>query len=169
MLIFMILVTVALLGLGIAVLCLRKTKSPSNTDSDEITTVDTKVVLSKVKRNRIIAIIILIILFIGGWVLAIMQIDTPSGVGEDKVKSNTISEYLLYSTAQTAVKSKLKSPSTAKFQKSPDIYELDDDKYKISGYVDSQNSFGAILRGYFTVVISYKDDKYTVISCTVHN
>ncbi len=53
--------------------------------------------------------------------------------------------------AQMKVKEQLKSPSTADFQPSIDmqIETTDNLSYKIAGYVDSQNGFGAMVRSNF--------------------
>ena len=55
--------------------------------------------------------------------------------------------------AEKAVEDKLKSPSTAKFCSYTQMTatNLSGDKWKITGYVDSQNSFGATVRQYWTV------------------
>ena len=52
----------------------------------------------------------------------------------------------------------LKAPSTAKFPYPSDsgvsINKLAENKYFISSYVDSENSFGAMIRNTFTVTIT---------------
>lgn len=52
------------------------------------------------------------------------------------------------SAAQTLVKEALKTPTTAKFPKSGSEYSItcDGADYKVSGYVDAQNIYGAMLR-----------------------
>jgi hypothetical protein len=62
------------------------------------------------------------------------------------------------------VKERLKSPGSAKFSDVFDtkIKTLSDKKpwkYKVTGYVDSQNSFGASVRNNYVCTISTKDDK----------
>jgi len=57
-----------------------------------------------------------------------------------------------YIQAQEFVKQTLKSPSTAKFPALPyEIVDLGDSFYKVSSYVDSQNSFGATIRNEWSV------------------
>lgn len=58
--------------------------------------------------------------------------------------------------AQDVVQSSLKSPSTAKFCSYTDakITSLGGEKYKIEGYVDAQNGFGATIRTRFTVTLT---------------
>lgn len=73
--------------------------------------------------------------------------------------SNTKTIYVpneidLYIQAQEFVKQGLKAPSTAKFPSlSYETTDLGDGRYKIISYVDSQNSFGAMLRSEWTVVM----------------
>lgn len=60
------------------------------------------------------------------------------------------------SQAEEYVKSYLKSPSTAEFpgrvwqQEEWSVYKMDGKVY-IESYVDAQNSFGAVIRSYFTI------------------
>lgn len=89
---------------------------------------------------------------------------------EGSVKS-TLSDYVftlnemsqLEVSAEKAVMSILKAPSTAKF---PNINEWGfakkDGKIYIQGYVDSQNSFGAMLRSNFQITLNAND--YTTTS-----
>ena len=58
--------------------------------------------------------------------------------------------------AQDVVQGSLKSPSTAKFCSYTDakITSLGGEKYKIEGYVDAQNGFGATIRTRFTVTLT---------------
>lgn len=64
--------------------------------------------------------------------------------------------------AQDFVKSKLKAPSTAEFQmcyKATTTYQ-GSQNYYTTGYVDSQNGFGAMLRTEYTVKIVDNQDGY---------
>lgn len=69
--------------------------------------------------------------------------------------------------AQNVVEQHLKSPSTADFCKYTEatITDLGNSKYKISGYVDSQNSFGAVVRSYFTVTLTLTGSGYKDAQC----
>lgn len=62
--------------------------------------------------------------------------------------------------AKEAIRKILKSPSTAKFS-DVQAYELSDEKdvWAINGYVDSQNSFGAMMRNVWEVQIDYRNGK----------
>jgi hypothetical protein len=59
-----------------------------------------------------------------------------------------------YEACKRAVESTLKAPSTADFSGPlhSDI-TADGDTYKVAGYVDSENSFGASLRSNFTCTV----------------
>lgn len=71
------------------------------------------------------------------------------------------------SACKKYVSQHLKSPSSAQF---PDITIKALDNYGrvfIDVFVDSQNSFGAMLRTNFGVVLSPKDNEYYVTDCGV--
>ena len=88
---------------------------------------------------------------------------------------------LLKDMSQKAVLSRLKAPSTAKFPGSTEYFikfvryskDYDSMTYKVNSYVDAQNSFGAVIRSNYEVVlqinkIPIKDKgefSYRVISC----
>lgn len=65
--------------------------------------------------------------------------------------------------AQDFVKQGLKSPSTASFgsvwseYQKPDkcVTALDGDRYRVVGWVDSQNAFGATIRNRFALTLQY--------------
>lgn len=65
--------------------------------------------------------------------------------------------------AQEEVKARLKSPSSADFPWGSDcVTKISDNTYVINSYVDSQNSFGAMLRTNFTCQITLTgNDNYT--------
>lgn len=64
-----------------------------------------------------------------------------------------LDKWTAWSRAQSAVRSQLKTPGVAEFPWDPDpgSFKRTADGYVISGYVDSQNSFGAMLRTRFVV------------------
>ncbi|WP_019850655.1 hypothetical protein [Desulfitobacterium sp. PCE1] len=70
--------------------------------------------------------------------------------------------------AEQEVKSNLKSPSTAKFQRYSDEYvaETDDENiFMVKGYVDSQNGFGAMIRSDYIVkveIINLETGRYKI-------
>lgn len=72
--------------------------------------------------------------------------------------------------AQNVVEGRLKSPSTAKFcsYDSSRVTELGNNKYRIVGYVDAQNSFGATVRSNFTVTLTLTEHGYKDASCSLN-
>ena len=70
--------------------------------------------------------------------------------------------------AQHIVEEELKSSSTANFCSYPDasITDMGDDRYKIEGYVDAENSFGAEIRTDFTVTLTLTKSGYKDESCS---
>ena len=62
--------------------------------------------------------------------------------------------------AEYMIKDLLKAPSTAKFV-DVNAYELTDQKdvWVVTGYVDSQNSFGAMIRNSWKIQFDYRDGK----------
>jgi hypothetical protein len=68
------------------------------------------------------------------------------------------------------VKARLKAPATAKFPgyttEREQIKYLGNNTYSATSWVDSQNSFGALLRKKFTCHFTYGDDTYKEIDFT---
>jgi len=62
-------------------------------------------------------------------------------------------------SAQNLVKKELKSPSTAKFSYDDEEYTVKKNghDWKVSGYVDAQNSFGSSIRTYWTAIFTMGD------------
>jgi hypothetical protein len=79
--------------------------------------------------------------------------DSPAKIASDRYDN---SKYF----AEEVIKKILKSPTTAEFS-DVKAYEFTDlkDVWGISGYVDSQNSFGAMIRSNFGVYLDYRDGK----------
>jgi len=74
-----------------------------------------------------------------------------------------------YVMSQEFIQKQLKSPSTAKF---PSYYEINviqtDNRYKVEAYVDSGNSFGAIVRTNYRMILERNDNEsWTKISCDI--
>ena len=105
----------------------------------------------------IIVIILSIIIFCGyqfwGGTLFNLFYQEPKIPNSSSETSNENIE--AYVAAKQFVTQKLKSPSTAKFPPNYDaqISNLGSGRFSVSGYVDSQNSFGAIVRTKYTVII----------------
>jgi hypothetical protein len=61
------------------------------------------------------------------------------------------------------VEDDLKAPSTAKFNGggyAPYVSYLGSDRYRVSGSVDSDNSFGAMIRTTFQAIVRDKGDEH---------
>lgn len=68
--------------------------------------------------------------------------------------------------AKNFIRQNLKAPSTAEFQSYPEAtISNDGNQFTIYTYVDAQNSFGAMIRTHFRVVLKYKPetDKWELI------
>lgn len=65
--------------------------------------------------------------------------------------------------AEKAVKDKLKAPSTAKFCKYTEMVatNIGGNRWRVSGYVDAQNSFGAVIRSNWTVKLTLTEHGFT--------
>ena len=61
--------------------------------------------------------------------------------------------------AQTFVKQNLKSPSTAKFGSNPSVRETSKNVFVVKSYVESQNSFGAMIREKYEVTLRNDEEK----------
>ena len=61
---------------------------------------------------------------------------------------------------QMIVEDYLKAPSTAEYPGSDGytVIKISDHEYKVAAYVDSENSFGAMIRSKYVVDISYNED-----------
>lgn len=73
-----------------------------------------------------------------------------------------------YYTAQKAVEKALKAPATAQFStplvdRSAGYRTLGDGRYEAWGYVDSENSFGAMIRSEWRVVLRREGSVYAVL------
>lgn len=78
--------------------------------------------------------------------------------------------YMAYAKAERAVKAALKAPSTAKFPgySSVQISVLPNCQYIVMGYVDAQNSFGAMIRSSFAVKLQeFDNDRWDVLGVAV--
>ena len=72
--------------------------------------------------------------------------------------------------AQDVVESRLKAPSTADFCSYPEatVTDLGNNEYRIEGYVDAQNSFGATIRSHFTVTLTLTGSGYKNATCSIY-
>ena len=70
-----------------------------------------------------------------------------------------------YTMSQGFVKNKLKSPSTAEFtcDYEKNVTQISDSMFVVNGFVDSQNSFGAMLRSSYRCTLLFKPND--MVSC----
>ncbi len=113
-----------------------------------------------VKTNLLIlvgSIIFLVLLFKGFSFL----------IGEGSNNSNDTRAYVC---AIDVVENHLKSPSSSTFCgfDKATVKDLGNDKYNITGYVDAQNSFGAMIRNKFSVTLTLTSSGYKDASCSVY-
>jgi uncharacterized membrane protein len=96
--------------------------------------------------------ILIIILVI--FVLYVVNLVTSDNSNTSNNKRTYISEIEAKVVAEGQIETVLKSPSTAKFSGARDTkYKSIKNGYTVSGYVDSQNSFGATLRSNYSIDI----------------
>lgn len=110
-----------------------------------------------------LAIIVALLVIIG------LLAGSCSGSSSGKT-DNWNTESWAKSYAQIIVKDNLKAPSTAKFCNTATEMKatnLGGAKWKVTGWVDAQNSFGAMIRSDFEVVLELSSKSATKISCTI--
>ena len=112
----------------------------------------------KEKKIGTIATVVILVL------ISAFLLRTCSGFTKDDY--NTESRAIV--CAEMAVEDRLKSPSTAKFCPSYQMTatNLGGDNWKVTGYVDAQNSFGAVVREYWTVTFTLTETGYKNCSVT---
>ena len=90
------------------------------------------------------------------------------GVGSSKDEGSGDPDKIgAFVMSQTFVEKRLKSPSTADFCSYSDatVTDLGSGKFRVSAYVDAQNSFGAQIRTNYTCVLKSTDgDTWTLES-----
>lgn len=77
----------------------------------------------------------------------------------------------VWAMAQSFVKDKLKSPKSADFPIYTDSkisIENAGSYYRVTGYVDAENSFGAEIRATFSLVMEKSGTKYTLKECNIY-
>ena len=83
-------------------------------------------------------------------------------------KSSGDNDYSIYSTAESAVKSQLKAPSSAKFS-NRQIVQSSSNTWIVTGTVEAQNSFGVYLSNTYKVVVTRTGPgEYQASSCTIN-
>lgn len=105
-------------------------------------------------NNWIWVIVVLVILSI---VFGFINHDLKYGDKTDEQIELMDQEENAYHNAKQLIKYKLKSPSTAEFPSSLEaqVVGIGANSFIISSYVDSQNSYGALIRTYYEAEIRY--------------
>ena len=100
--------------------------------------------------------------------LALLLSFCDSNSGDEKASD----EFAADVYAKEFVKDRLKSPSSAKFSSFSDnsIKEIKTNVWEVSGWVDSDNSFGASIRSHFKVTLEYipSRDTWTLLDINIH-
>ena len=113
--------------------------------------------INKTVGGVLTAILVLTILFTWGYML-FSGSDSPSAN-----KPHELSAIELHVQAQEFVKRALKAPSTAEFPWEPVSAGTDGTGlYQVESYVDSQNSFGAMVRSEWMVNMRLSGDRWTL-------
>lgn len=104
---------------------------------------------------------------LGFIVLYIVIVSSLGDSSTPKVEApKQLGAYDICIDTEVIVKELLKSPSTAKFPvcntQNFSIEKLDEDYYRVSAYVDSQNGFGAMIRSDWSVTYRYLDENKNV-------
>lgn len=94
------------------------------------------------------------------FVMALAGIGTETGdeTAEDLNKAYPSEAVVM---AEEFVKSRLKAPGTAEFNSyDPDkVTEIEKNKFKVTGWVDAENSFGAKIRSNYLAVVRYEPEQ----------
>lgn len=73
-----------------------------------------------------------------------------------------------YRACERAVESQLRSPSSAEFSGAPaSTITQEDDSYRVSGTVDSENGFGAMIRSEFTCELREVGGNWDLVDISV--
>lgn len=104
--------------------------------------------------RRIVIIGCLLILGVVIVIIATNKIEPSKNTSQRDFNSEETIGMAKYMT-EVLIKQKLKSPSTSKFDEHPQITFIGDSTFNVIGYVDSENSFGAMLRMNFSAKVKF--------------
>jgi hypothetical protein len=103
-------------------------------------------------EQKIKAVSVLIVVFVFVWIFFIPSCDNGK---KEQVKKTYSKFEALYESRQFVLK-QLKAPSTADFcQETDNVKQVNDTTFVVVSCVDSQNSFGAMLRSSYTCKIIF--------------
>lgn len=119
--------------------------------------------LIKKKGGCLLNIIIIVVAVFIAW--GMLEFASKGGITKDDCSGK---EILAYNNAVKYVKQQLKSPGSAKFPETREkvlhtLYDSKSCSYKISSWVESQNSFGAMIKQNFECTIYFKG---STVSCS---
>lgn len=119
------------------------------------------------KTEKILSILFLpIILFTFSYILFFSGGESSTS----STKPYTPDEIELHTEAQQFIKQGLKSPSTAEFPVLPyEANDLGSGQYRIVSYVDSQNSFGAMIRSNWSVLMRLEGERWILEKMVIGN
>jgi hypothetical protein len=108
-----------------------------------------KVELSKQDKIKTISVLIVIVIILIFWIRSCGE----EPLSEKYKKSTALIE------SRQFVEKRIKSPSSAdfSFESEKSVIRVNDTTFIVTGYVDSQNSFGAKLRSNYSCKITYLD------------
>ncbi|EJO5346481.1 hypothetical protein NRP93_000531 [Clostridium botulinum] len=77
------------------------------------------------------------------------------GCSESEEDKKGNEKFGIYENTKGLIEGKLKAPSTAKFQEFDEslVEKISDNEYKVKGYVDAENSFGANIRSNWSCTV----------------
>jgi hypothetical protein len=114
------------------------------------------------KRRRVWPLVVLALVLLAGGGVAVYALTRSD---QQPVVDSTAT---LVADCQEQARGKLKSPSTARFPGGEQV-EQTGNTIRITGPVDAQNSFGAMLRGRYRCVATRQGDTWSVYSVELLN
>ncbi len=117
---------------------------------------------------KLIAGLITVAVFIGLFfgVKSMFTSDSDNNNVTNSYNNNKTNKQLAYNYAMKYVKQKLKAPSSAEFpslfDRQEHITELSSTEYQINSWVESQNSFGVMIKTNFSCRIKIADEKISI-------
>ena len=107
---------------------------------------------------------LIVLLVIFGLIFLVFKCTCSKSDEEKAIQNEQNLKSTAYFNSQECVKELLKSPSTAEFPYGSEqfVTQIDEDTFIINSYVDSQNSFGAMLRTKYVCQITLTgNESYT--------